>query len=178
MPNSATADGDPVDLKASENFWRLVTHDHSFVNGGNSFKEWFDKSGVEVGKSIDGNAELPATTCETCNTHNMLRLTARLIEREPAAEYGDYYERALYNHVLASVAPDTGEMTYFMPLRGRFRTYMNGTFCCTGTGIENTPRYNEGIYFPPKDALWINLYIPSELDVAGTRAWCFDRRET
>ena len=163
IANSANADGDSDELKASENFWRLVTHDHSFVNGGNSYKEWFDKSGVEVGNSIDGNAELPATTCETCNTHNMLRLTARLIERMPAAEYGDYYERALYNHVLASVAPDTGEMTYFMPLRGRFRTYMNGTFCCTGTGIENTPRYNEGIYFRQKDALWINLYVPSEL---------------
>ena len=163
IANSANANGDQDELKASENFWRLVTHDHSFVNGGNSFKEWFDKSGVEVGKSIDGNAELPATTCETCNSHNMLRLTARLMERSPTAEYGDYYERALYNHVLASVAPDTGEMTYFMPLRGRFRTYMNGTFCCTGTGIENTPRYNEGIYFHQKDALWINLYIPSEL---------------
>jgi len=163
LANSANAGGDPEELKASENFWRLVTHDHSFVNGGNSFKEWFDKSGVEAGKSIDGNAELPATTCETCNSHNMLRLTARLMERSPSAEYGDYYERALYNHVLATVAPDTGEMTYFMPLRGRFRTYMNGTFCCTGTGIENTPRYNEGIYFRQKDALWINLYIPSEL---------------
>ena len=163
IANTGTADGDPITRKASENFWRFVTHDHSFVNGGNSFKEWFDKPGVEVGKSIDENAELPATTCETCNTHNMLRLTARLFEREPAVEYADYYERALYNHVLASVAPDTGEMTYFMPLRGRFRTYMDGTFCCTGTGIENTPRYNEGIYFHQKHALWINLYIPSEL---------------
>jgi DUF1680 family protein len=163
IANTGTADGDPITRKASENFWRFVTHNHSFVNGGNSFKEWFDKPGVEVGKSIDENAELPATTCETCNTHNMLRLTARLFEREPAVEYADYYERALYNHVLASVAPDTGEMTYFMPLRGRFRTYMDGTFCCTGTGIENTPRYNEGIYFHQKHALWINLYIPSEL---------------
>jgi DUF1680 family protein len=163
IANTANADGNPLARLASENFWRLVTHDHSFVNGGNSFKEWFDKPGVEVGTSIDGNAELPATTCETCNTHNMLRLTARLFERQPTAEYADYYERALYNHLLASVAPDTGEMTYFMPLRGRFRTYMNGTFCCTGTGIENTPRYNEGIYYRQKDALWINLYIPSEV---------------
>jgi len=163
IANTGTAGGDPNMRKASENFWRLVTHDHSFVNGGNSFKEWFDKPGVEVGKSIDDHAELPATTCETCNTHNMLRLTARLFEREPAVEYADYYERALYNHVLASVAPDTGEMTYFMPLLGRFRTYMNGTFCCSGTGLENTPRYNEGIYFHQKDALWVNLYIPSQL---------------
>ena len=78
----------------------------------------------------------------------------------------------LYNHILASVAPDTGEMTYFTPLRGGFRTYLNGTFCCSGSGIENTPRYNEGIYYRDGDNLWVNLYIPSELDwrKAGHRA--------
>jgi len=94
----------------------------------------------------------------------MLKLTARLFERKPGTEYADFYERALYNHLLATVAPDTGAMTYFLPLRGDFRTYLNGTFCCVGTGMENTPRYNEGIYFQQGDSLWVNLYIPSELD--------------
>jgi uncharacterized protein len=164
LANCANTYRDPEELKASENFWRIVVQKHSFANGGNSFKEWFDKPGVEVGASIDGGSQLPATTCETCNTHNMLKLAARLFERKPTAEHGGYYERALYNHVLASVAPDSGEMTYFMPLRGGFRTYMDGTFCCSGTGIENTPRYNEGIYYRVGDALWVNLYVPSELD--------------
>lgn len=71
----------------------------------------------------------------------MLKLTTRLFDRKPGAEYADYYERALYNHLLATVAPDTGAMTYFMPLRGNFLTYLNGTFCCVGSGIEDTPRY-------------------------------------
>jgi len=66
--------------------------------------------------------------------------------------------------VLASVAPDTGAVTYFTPFHGDFRTYLDGSFCCTGTGIENTPRYNEGIYFQQADSLWVNLYIPSELN--------------
>lgn len=69
-----------------------------------------------------------------------------------------------YNHLLATIDPDTGAMTYFLPLAGNFRTYLNGTHCCVGTGIENTPRYNEGIYFKDADTLWVNLYIPSELD--------------
>jgi DUF1680 family protein len=55
-------------------------------------------------------------------------------------------------------------VTYFTPLRGQFRTYLDGTFCCVGSGIENTPRYNEGIYFQQTNSLWVNLYIPSELD--------------
>jgi DUF1680 family protein len=163
LANCANANGNPVELKASENFWRLVVHKHSFANGGNSFNEWFDKPGAEAGPSIDGQKVLPATTAETCNTHNMLKLTARLFERNHHAELADYYERALYNHVLASVAPDSGAMTYFTPFHGDFRTYLNGSFCCTGTGIENTARYNEGIYFHKDDSLWVNLYIPSEL---------------
>jgi len=163
LANSANVDGNPVELRASENFWRLVVHRHSFANGGNSFNEWFDKPGVEAGPSIHDQKMLPPTTAETCNTHNMLKLTARLFERNRHAELADYYERALYNHVLASVAPDTGAVTYFTPFHGDFRTYLNGSFCCSGTGLENTARYNEGIYFHSNDALWVNLYIPSEL---------------
>ncbi len=160
----ANLTGDPQLAKAAENFWRLVTRDHSFVNGGNSFNEWFDQPGVETGACIDGRKELPATTAESCNTHNMLKLTAHLFARQPDAAYADYHERALHNHLLTTVAPDTGAMTYFTPLRGNFRTYLDGTFCCTGTGLENAPRYGEGIYFRRDNALWVNLYIPSQLE--------------
>jgi DUF1680 family protein len=163
LASYANVTGNSEAQRASENFWRLVVHEHSFANGGNSFKEWFDKPGVVVGPSIDDQKPLPPTTAESCNTHNMLKLTARLFERNPRADYADYYERALYNHVLASVAPDSGAVTYFTPFHGDFRTYLDGTFCCVGSGIENTPRYNEGIYFHRDRSLWINLYIPSEL---------------
>ncbi|HMP84791.1 MAG TPA: glycoside hydrolase family 127 protein, partial [Verrucomicrobiota bacterium] len=164
IAHCANHTGDAAELKASENFWRMLTRDHAFVIGGNSFKEWLDKPGVETGPCIDDHKELPPTTAESCNTHNMLRLTAQLFARAPAAGYADYFERALYNHILASVAPDSGAVTYFTPLRGHFRTYLDGTHCCVGSGIENPPRYNEGIYFQQHRSLWGNLYIPSELD--------------
>jgi uncharacterized protein len=164
MAHCANLTGNEAEQKASENFWRIVTGQHSFVIGGNSFNEWFGAPGVETGPSIHDRQRLPATTAESCNTHNMLKLTTRLFEREPGAEYADYYERALYNHLLATVAPETGAMSYFLPLRGHFRTYLDGTHCCVGSGIENPPRYNEGIYFQRDNSLWVNLYIPSELD--------------
>jgi uncharacterized protein len=164
IAHCAKLTGNAEELKASENFWRLLTHDHAFVIGGNSFKEWLDQPGVETGPSIDDRKALPPTTAESCNTHNMLKLTARLFERKPEARYADYFERALYNHLLATIAPDSGAVTYFLPLRGHFRTYLEGTHCCVGSGIENTPRYNEGIYFQQRNSLWVNLYIPSELD--------------
>lgn len=162
LAHCAMLDGDTT--AAAENFWQIVTRQHSFVNGGNSFNEWFDRPGVEAGPSIDDQHALPATTAESCNTHNMLKLTARLFGQRPSADYADYYERALYNHLLATIAPDTGAVTYFTPLRGHFRTYLDGSHCCVGSGIENPPRYNEGIYFHHDDSLWVNLYIPSELD--------------
>jgi DUF1680 family protein len=164
IAHCASLDGNVDELKASENFWKIITGPHAFVIGGNSFKEWLDKPGVETGPCIDDHKELPPTTAESCNTHNMLKITARLFERRPDAAYADYFERALYNHLLATIAPDSGAVTYFMPLRGQFRTYLDGTFCCVGSGIENTPRYNEGIYFQQDDSLWVNLYVPSELD--------------
>ncbi len=144
----ANLTGSAAELRASENAWEIITRHHSFALGGNSYKEWFDGPDIEAGPSIDNRKCLPPTTAESCNTQNMLKLTARLIERAPErADYADYFERAIYNHLLATVAPDTGAMTYFTPLRGDFRTYLNGTQCCVGSGIENTARYNEGIYF-------------------------------
>jgi uncharacterized protein len=163
IAHTANLSGDSTSLQASESFWKLLSGKHAFVIGGNSFHEWLDKGGVEAGASIDSGATLPATTAETCNSNNMLKLTNWLFARGPRMDYADYYERTLYNHILASIAPDTGQMTYFTPMYGHFRTYMNGTYCCTGTGIENTPRYNEGIYFQKGSSLWINLYIPSEV---------------
>ena len=161
----ANLTGDATDARASENFWEIVTRHHSFAIGGDSFHEWFDGPDVEAGPSIDDGKRLPPTTAESCDTYNMLKLTARLIERTPdRADYADYFERALYNHLLATVAPDTGAMTYFTPLHGDFRTYLDGTYCCVGTGIENTARYSEGIYFQRPGQLWVNLYIPSALD--------------
>jgi uncharacterized protein len=163
----ANLTGDATNARASENAWEIITRRHSFAIGGNSFKEWFDAPDIEAGPSIDGGKRLPPTTAESCNTQNMLKLTARLIERAPdRADYADYFERALYHHLLATSAPDTGAMTYFMPLNGDFRTYLDGTHCCVGSGIENTARYNEGIYFQRPDHLWVNLYIPSTLDWA------------
>jgi DUF1680 family protein len=148
--------------KAANNFWHLVTERHSFALGGNAFDEKFKAPGVEADDLTDLSAE-------TCNTHNMLKLTRALFQQTPDCAYADYYEHALYNHILASIAPDTGGTTYHVSVKpGHFKVY--GThdqsmWCCTGSGIENTARYGEGIYFSGKDALWVNLYIPSTVEL-------------
>ncbi len=150
---------------AARRFWEHVVNHRSFANGGNSFDEKLRDRGVEV--AGQGKSSLDAGTAEYCNTNNMLKLTRHLFELSPQAEYADYYERALYNHILATIEPRTGQVCYLAALRpGDFRSYLRvgETFCCNGTGLENPGRFAEAIYFRQGDALWVNLYIPSVLD--------------
>lgn len=152
--------GNADDRTAALDFWKFVVRDHSWVIGGNSDGEHFFKPDT-------ASAHLSAATAETCNTYNMLRLTEHLFAWQPKVEYADYYERALYNHILASQEPDKGMFTYFMSLKpGHYRTYstpFESFWCCVGSGMENHTKYGEAIYFRGKDELYVNLFIPSAL---------------
>lgn len=98
----------------------------------------------------------------------MLKLTRHLFAWNPSAELMDFYERALYNHILASQNPETGMVCYCVPLAANSqKNYCNAEnnfWCCVGTGFENHVKYAEQIYSHNENELYINLYIPSELD--------------
>jgi len=144
----------------AEFFWQRVALNRSYVIGGDSDREHFFPSN-------DFSKHLSPETAETCNTYNMLKLTRHLFEWEPSAKLMDFYERGLYNQILASQDPESGMMTYFVPLQtGRFKTYstpLQSFWCCVGTGMENHAKYGDTIYFHGRDALYVNLFIPSEL---------------
>lgn len=142
-------------------FWNTIVKHHTYVIGGNSNYEYCGEPGRL-------NDRLSDNTCETCNTYNMLKLTRLLFTIQPSATLGDYYERALYNHILASQHPETGMMCYFVPLRmgarKTFSTPFNTFTCCVGSGMENHVKYNEGIFYEGADgSLIVNLFIPSEI---------------
>lgn len=144
----------------SEYFWNRVVQDRSYVMGGNSDREHFFST-------EQFSRHLGPQTAETCNTYNMLKLTRHLFSWEPSAKQMDFYERALYNHILASQDPEKGMMTYFVALKpGHFKVYNtpeDSFWCCTGSGMENHAKYGESIYFHGADSLYVNLFIPSEL---------------
>ncbi|HMB29057.1 MAG TPA: DUF6805 domain-containing protein, partial [Blastocatellia bacterium] len=79
----------------------------------------------------------------------------------------DFYERGLYNHILASQDPATGGFCYYVPLRpGAFKTFSTpeeSFWCCVGTGMENHAKYPDTIYFHDDRSLYVNLFIASEL---------------
>lgn len=153
---------DPRLLPAAKFFFAQVTERHSFAFGGNAFDEKFHAPGIE-------SADLTDLTGETCNTHNLLRFSRALFARTGDPRYAAYHEHALYNHILASIASDTGNTTYHVAAQpGRFKVYgtHDGCFlCCTGTGIENTARYGQGVYFTSARDVWVNLYIPSRVEL-------------
>ncbi|WP_293887315.1 MULTISPECIES: beta-L-arabinofuranosidase domain-containing protein [unclassified Sphingobacterium] len=163
---------DPQYYKVADNFWYKVTSDYMYSIGG------------VAGARNPANAECfisqPATLYqngfsaggqnETCATYNMLKLTSDLFMFDQRAELMDYYERGLYNHILASVAENSPANTYHVPLRpGSIKQFgnadMHGFTCCNGTAIESSTKLQNTIYFRSKDdqSLYVNLYIPSTL---------------
>lgn len=155
----------PSDKTIASFFWKTMVHHHSYVIGGNSSYEY-------CGEEDKLNDRLSDNTCETCNTYNMLKLTMHLFCMAPDQELADYYERALYNHILASQNPTNGMMCYFVPLRMGTQKQFSDKFetftCCVGTGMENHSKYVESIYYQAKDGgLYVNLFIPSVLDWKG-----------
>ncbi len=154
--------GNERDRTIARFFWQTMVQHHSYVIGGNSNYEY-------CGKQDSLSDRLSDNTCETCNTYNMLKLTRHLFSWAPDGALMDYYERALYNHILASQNPTDGMMCYFVPLRmgtqKQFSDSFNTFTCCVGSGIENHSKYAESIYAEGSDgSLFVNLFIASKLD--------------
>jgi len=160
----ASLTGNSQQHEAARFFWETVTQNRSTALGGNSVSEHFNDP-----QDFSGMIEHREGP-ETCNTYNMLRLTERLFMADPDARYANFYERALYNHILSTIDPVHPGFVYFTPLRPEhYRVYSQpeqSFWCCVGTGVENPGRYGKFIYARHKDGgVYVNLFIPSVLEV-------------
>jgi DUF1680 family protein len=152
--------GDTSDRKAAEFFWNTVVRHHSYVTGGNGNEEYFgpeDKLRNQLGEG----------TTETCNVYNMLKLSEHLFEWDASARVADFYERALFNHILSSQNPESGNVTYNLSLdMGGFKDFQDpfSFTCCVGSGMENHSKYGKNIYYHNDNELFIFQFIASELN--------------
>jgi len=164
---------DPDYYHVADNFWYKVVNNYMYSIGG--------VAGARNPANAECFTEQPATLYEngfaaggqneTCATYNMLKLTSDLFLFDQRAAYMDYYERGLYNHILASVAEDSPANTYHVPVKpGSIKRFgnpnMTGFTCCNGTAIESSTKLQNAIYFKSTDdnALYVNLYVPSKLN--------------
>lgn len=154
--------GDAHYGEAGRWFWENVALGRSLAFGGNSRREHFPGKDacIDYIQDIDGP--------ESCNTYNMLKLTEDLHRISPEARYADFYERALFNHILSAQHPEHGGYVYFTPARPRhYRNYSapgEAMWCCVGSGMENHGKYGQFIYTHRGDSLYVNLYAASQLN--------------
>jgi hypothetical protein len=150
--------GDPGDGFAAGFFWDRVAQHHSYATGGHGKDEYFGEPD-KLSDRVDGR------TAETCNVYNMLKMTRRLFALRPDTGYAEFHERALFNHILASMDPMDGRTCYMLPVgRGVQHEYqdMAGSFtCCVGSGMESHALHGDGLYYASTNRLWVNLYVPS-----------------
>ena len=142
-------------------FWKTIVDNRSWVIGGNSTAEHF------FPKEDFGNRIAEAGGPESCNSVNMMRLTELLYQDYGDPEKIDYYERVLYNHILANYNPENGMCVYYTSMRpAHYKVYSslyNSFWCCTGTGMEAPAKFGQMIYAHDNDNLYINMFIPSTL---------------
>jgi DUF1680 family protein len=145
-------------------FWYEVTTARSYVTAGTSNGEgWLTQP-----RMLAAELKRSVATAECCCSYNMLKLTRHLYSWKPDAAYFDYYERALFNHRLGTIQPKTGYTQYYLSLTpGAWKTFNTedqSFWCCTGSGVEEFSKLNDSIYWRDEDGLFVNLFIPSELN--------------
>ena len=175
----------------ADNFWYNVTHDYMYSIGGvaGASNPANAECFVNQPGTLYENGFSPGGQNETCATYNMLKLARELFLFSQRTELMDYYERAFYNHILASVAEHTPANTYHVSLRpGSIKQFSNpemrGFTCCNGTSIESNTKLQNTIYFKSKDnqALYVNLFVSSvvqwkERDIIITQKTSFPKED-
>ena len=147
---------------AAETFWQTVAQRRTYCTGGTSNGEnWNTAPGVLA-------HELSGYTEESCVTYNMQKLTRLLFGWTADARLADYYERTLYNGILGVQHPLDGDKLYYLPLESGywklFGTALHDFWCCTGSMAESFAKLGDSIYFHDRDGVYVNLFIPSELN--------------
>jgi DUF1680 family protein len=155
------------------NFWDLCEHRYMYSIGGVAGARNPNNAECFTAEpdSLFHNGLAEGGQNETCATYNLLKLGRELFLFGRDPKFMDYYERAIYNHILASVDDDNPGNTYHVPLNPGARKsfgnpHMDGFTCCNGTAIESGTKLQDSIYFRAADnsALYVNLFVPSTLD--------------
>lgn len=158
--------GDKRFADVADYFFYEVTTARTYVTGGTSNAEaWLappNRLAAEWKRSVN--------TAECCCAYNMLKLSRHLYRWSPQPAYFDYYEHLLLNHRIGTIRPKLGLTQYYLSLTpGVWKTFNteDKTFwCCTGSGVEEYSKLNDSIYWKDGEGLYVNLFIPSELNWA------------
>lgn len=144
-----------------EAYWRLAVTDRGFYcTGGQTCGEMWTPPGELSARLGDKNQE-------HCTVYNMMRLAEYLLRWTGDVSYADYWERNLYNGILAQQHPQTGMVAYWLPLQAgavkKWGTPTESFWCCVGTLVQAHSVHDRNVYLEDDDGLVIYQYIPTEL---------------
>ena len=145
----------------AEAYWRLaVTERGYYCTGGQTCGEIWTPP-------FELSARLGDKNQEHCTVYNMMRLADYLFHWSGDVAYADYCERNLYNGILAQQHPQTGMISYFLPLEAgaakKWGTPTETFWCCHGTLVQAHTLHCRGVYFQDEEGLVVCQYVPTEL---------------
>ncbi len=167
--------GEEKFLEIAKAYWkRGVTDKGSYATGGQTCGEiWSPDRDLAV--------RLGDKNQEHCTVYNMMRLADFLFRQTGDPEFMDYWEKNLYNGVMAqaywqgsfthgnkSEYPTEGLLTYFLPLRAGGRkawaSHTQDFFCCHGSLVQANAAHNTGMYYEGENALYVCQYFVSDYE--------------
>ena len=160
-------------LRAVKNGFQMVQDTQSFATGGWGPDETFRKpDSGELGESL---AKTHAGFETPCGAYAHFKLTRYLLRVTGDSRYGDSMERVLYNTILGAkpLLPDGSSFYYSDYNRQARKTYHRDKWpCCSGTFPQVTADYGISSYFRGRNAVYVNLYVPSRLTWMQGRTRC------
>ena len=128
------------------------------------------------------NLRLGEKNQEHCTVYNMMRLAEFLLRWTGDAGYADYWEKNLYNGVMAQTYwearpdhtngkkydhPVKGLLAYFLPMKGGaqklWASETEDFFCCHGSLVQANASFTGGLYYQADDGLVVAQYFDSIL---------------
>lgn len=156
---------------AAKNFWEMLILHHAYANGSSSGPRPNVVSSTSLSAEhwgVPGHLSNTMTKeiAESCVSHNTQKLTSMLFCLSGNARYADMYMNTFYNSIMALQNDQTGTVVYHLPLGSPQKKQFlkpDDFRCCNGTSIEAFAALNTGIYYHSDTALWVNMYIPSQV---------------
>ena len=156
--------GDEKYLRAATNGFRMV-QEQSYATGG-----WGpDEAFVVPDKGLlAASLEKTRSSFETpCGAYGQFKITRYLLRLTKDSRYGDSMERVLYNTVAGAkpIQPD-GTSFYYSDYNSHAAKkvyYKDKWPCCSGTFPQLTADYGISSYYPAKDGIYVNLFLPSRV---------------
>jgi len=166
MADVAAYTGDKELMAALDRLWDHVVNRNMYITGG------IGQSSRNEGITEDYDLPNLSAYCETCASVGMVLWNWRMNQFTGDAKYIDVMERSLYNGALAGISLKGDRFFYVNPLESEgnhHRQEWYGCACCPSQIARFIPSVGNYAYATSDNALWVNLYIGSDVtvEVAG-----------